>query len=854
MDFDVVQACPGNMIGVLQRQCKITVESGTTFRSWGTVQSTCENPIIAKLATERITVSNMDEVLSNLSGATRKSSILSTRDVNAAADVISAGVSLIEEGEANLTNTAIEAIVFTASDLMGTSRQALHAEADSENRSVGNRVPILLDTVSEVISRQLEENKVVQVKTHRIQLTIGNFPIDKVVPLPVPGIPEQNGLSSCELVHGSASQCSSTGDGLTNDDFNHASLELPPLKHIIDMNADHSFRGKVRFAVYSSDAFFNNFAYDELGQKLSVNSPIVVATVSNSVAGAQFRNHARMKYKVRHSKTNGYKLHTRSCRWYQEDTNSWSDTGCRIMSHESDENVTTCECEHLTSFAVLMDLSDDEAASNNDAKDSKILSYITYVGVGTSVIFLTLMIIVFSIFPKAINLAKRIQLHIAATLIASLLLYVVATGAKLEQDESNWCFVIKSTLHYALLSAFFWMGIQGYELHQTFVKVFDHRIDEATLLRRFAAIAYGIPLLIAGATAAIDANTASQNISCWLSGPTLWAFAGPILGVIGYNIVVFVRVMRVVLTATPITNCPTAQFRANVKRNLKATVSFFSIMGITWLFGLLSLVSTNTVAAQYLFCILNAFTGLWMFIFHCWLDPALRVELNRAMHRRSKRLKSGKIVFRTKSSGISESSNQNSIRSKQWREQVMEGSTDGNSVRIQSIAECKSSTTASLDSGYGDASSSKRRSRCDSGEYETAKDYSECGDSDDGRQKSSKYDLNTNTNTKDRPMLSNWLSTWSMDSGDYEIAASDDLSDDEENLAFVAEHLKAEINTDMNSSTDHTHFWAVYDNSDSDMDLPFGFVDDPNPTVPIGIVNLPDFEHEPECYTKSLSI
>lgn len=33
----------------------------------------------------------------------------------------------------------------------------------------------------------------------------------------------------------------------------------------------------------------------------------------------------------------------------------WKTSGCRLVTGESNVDVTTCECDHLTIFAALMD-------------------------------------------------------------------------------------------------------------------------------------------------------------------------------------------------------------------------------------------------------------------------------------------------------------------------------------------------------------------------------------------------------------------------------------------------------------------------------------------------------------------
>ena len=41
--------------------------------------------------------------------------------------------------------------------------------------------------------------------------------------------------------------------------------------------------------------------------------------------------------------------------WRPEESAIWNTSGCRLISSESEVTMTTCECDHLTIFAALMD-------------------------------------------------------------------------------------------------------------------------------------------------------------------------------------------------------------------------------------------------------------------------------------------------------------------------------------------------------------------------------------------------------------------------------------------------------------------------------------------------------------------
>ena len=53
-----------------------------------------------------------------------------------------------------------------------------------------------------------------------------------------------------------------------------------------------------------------------------------------------------------------------------------------------------------------------------------------------------------------------------------------------------------------------------------------------------------------------------------------------------------------------------------VRAGFKASAVVLPLLGITWLFGLLSF-NSQTIAFQYIFAICNSLQGLLIFIFHC---------------------------------------------------------------------------------------------------------------------------------------------------------------------------------------------------------------------------------------------
>ena len=86
------------------------------------------------------------------------------------------------------------------------------------------------------------------------------------------------------------------------------------------------------------------------------------------------------------------------------------------------------------------------------------------------------------------------------------------------------------------------------------------------------------------------------------------------------NIVVFILVIRQMMGTRHVQNMTQIE---KVKAGVKASAVILPLLGITWLFGLLSF-NSSTVVFKYLFAITNSLQGLMIFIFHCLLNEQVR--------------------------------------------------------------------------------------------------------------------------------------------------------------------------------------------------------------------------------------
>ena len=141
--------------------------------------------------------------------------------------------------------------------------------------------------------------------------------------------------------------------------------------------------------------------------------------------------------------------------------------------------------------------------------------------------------------------------------------------------------------------------------------------------------------MIVGVSAAVRWNGFGTSDYCWLSTQhgTIWAFIGPVLCIIAFNIFVFVRIMMAILAMRrqPVMLGDERKRFEKLKKGLRASLSFMCLLGITWVFGAFA-IGQAAVAFFYLFAILNALQGVVIFTFQVLLDPKyVHICINTAL-------------------------------------------------------------------------------------------------------------------------------------------------------------------------------------------------------------------------------
>ncbi|KRX56466.1 Latrophilin-like protein 1 [Trichinella sp. T9] len=301
----------------------------------------------------------------------------------------------------------------------------------------------------------------------------------------------------------------------------------------------------------------------------------------------------------------------------------WSTQGCSLLHHNKSHIV--CRCNHLTSFAVLMDVHGVDVP----AEDLATLSIITYIGCAISVICLFATLISFFMFRSL--QCERITIHKNLCLCLLIAEVVFLFGIR-QTSNPLTCGIIAVVLHFFFLAAFAWMLLEGFQLYSLLVDVFQ---PERNRGKFYYAFAYGLPLVIVAVSLGVDYSKYGTEEYCWLSTEEYFilSFVGPAAFVLCMNFVFLLVSILIVFRHSPYSKSQsprhgqTMAVNTRFKMWLKGSVMLVILLGLTWSLGFL-FVNHSTLFIAYAFTVLNSLQGVFIFVFQVLMHKKVRKEWN----------------------------------------------------------------------------------------------------------------------------------------------------------------------------------------------------------------------------------
>uniref|UniRef100_I3NFE0 Adhesion G protein-coupled receptor E2 n=1 Tax=Ictidomys tridecemlineatus TaxID=43179 RepID=I3NFE0_ICTTR len=294
----------------------------------------------------------------------------------------------------------------------------------------------------------------------------------------------------------------------------------------------------------------------------------------------------------------------------------WATEGCRTAG--TGDGSTTCHCTHLCSFAVLVvhyDVQDDDP----------VLSIITCVGLGVSLLCLVLAALTFLLCRAIQNTSTSLRLQLSLCLLLAHLLFLTAID---RTQPKVLCAVTAGALHYLYLASFTWMLLEGLFLFLTArnLTVLSSSSRNRLMRRLMFPVGYGVPAAIVAISAAARPHLYGTPARCWLNPEQgfVWGFLGPACAISCVNLVFFLMTLWIVKSKLSSIDSDVSTLQNTRVLTFKAMAHLF-ILGCTWCLGVLQVGSLAPVMA-YLFTIVNSLQGVFIFLVYCLLSQQVQEQ------------------------------------------------------------------------------------------------------------------------------------------------------------------------------------------------------------------------------------
>ncbi|MCJ8737305.1 hypothetical protein PDJAM_G00022230 [Pangasius djambal] len=286
----------------------------------------------------------------------------------------------------------------------------------------------------------------------------------------------------------------------------------------------------------------------------------------------------------------------------------WRETGCITLQLSAVE--TECCCNHLTYFAILVDMNPTRSVRHLEA-----LTIITAVCCAVSIASCAILFISLCRQRKSKNHSSLVHRGLVVALFFLLVLFVL-TGTVANTASESVCRFIGGLLHYTLLSVLCWMAVEVIHTFWMMYMVFSAKPKPWI----WCLLGFGVPALpviILGSIGDIYGQRAVKSSDvlttpyrmCWMTDSRSALMAhfiintGLLVAVVSSGLVMLFLVFRKIRHRD--------EWRTN-------RVAFLSIWGLSCLFGstwaLAFFSSEASETVLFLFCIINSLQGFFLML------------------------------------------------------------------------------------------------------------------------------------------------------------------------------------------------------------------------------------------------
>ncbi|GFV09493.1 protocadherin-like wing polarity protein stan [Trichonephila clavipes] len=359
------------------------------------------------------------------------------------------------------------------------------------------------------------------------------------------------------------------------------------------------------------------------GIVLSANAPMitVVAKPANSSWTQKEPRHVRFKFKIHDVQDHS----SPQCAYWdysQGSRGKWSTDGCvtlgvNFMSVHGMQPYVNCSCSHLSTFGVLMDITDKEYFM----EESTAQDVVSYLGIVISLLMLLAAFLIFCLLRGPQTNSNTIHKNLVACIFLAQLLFLIALKLRRPLVQREFpCKVMAILLHYIFLCVFSWMFLEAVHLYRMLTEMRDINHGQ---MRFYYSIGYGAPAIVVGLSVGVRADQYGNYFFCWLSiyESVVWSLVGPICFVVLLNLGVFAMAIRASVQIKD-----TIMDFGNLRTVLWLGIVLLPLLGATWVLAILS-VNESLEVLHFIFSLFSCITGVYIFVGYCIINKKVRQQL-----------------------------------------------------------------------------------------------------------------------------------------------------------------------------------------------------------------------------------
>lgn len=252
------------------------------------------------------------------------------------------------------------------------------------------------------------------------------------------------------------------------------------------------------------------------------------------------------------------------------------------------------------------------------AKDISVWEYILLISLGVSIVFLIATLAVYISLPELREIQDKAMMAVVTSLAVSYIILSIQNLRTQRDGDDALCISLAFVLYFCFMSVFFWLNIVSFNIWRA-VWFKNFTIKDKPLFIIYSMFGWGAPMCFLAVSMAahyVDGDHMKPGfgeVSCWFSGPVqTWAyFYGPIA------ILLVLNIIYLGLTSWRLWH----QYRDYSGSRLRALrfkcllyIKLIFVMGITWIFELLSFADTTRNICWILTDILNSLQGFIIFL------------------------------------------------------------------------------------------------------------------------------------------------------------------------------------------------------------------------------------------------